>query len=244
MFRNREDAALQLAEKLKDRNLLRPVVLAIPRGGVVIGAILARELQAELDVVLSRKLGAPQQPELAIGAISEDGRVYFNSYAQEFAEENRDYVLEESRRQLAEIERRKKLFRDVRPAASLAGRSVIITDDGIATGSTMIAALQAAKLQNPHELIVAVPVVSPDRLPEIRQWCDEVIYLLAPEDFWAIGQFYEDFSQLDDEEVVALLRQTIGSPENAKHQETRSRRTRAVQAFPAEGPLHGPVSPR
>jgi putative phosphoribosyl transferase len=244
MFRNREDAALRLAEKLKDRNLLRPVVLAIPRGGVVIGAILARELQAELDVVLSRKLGAPQQPELAIGAISEDGRVYFNSYAQEFAEENRDYVLEESRRQLAEIERRKKLFRDVRPAASLAGRSVIITDDGIATGSTMIAALQAAKLQNPHELIVAVPVVSPDRLPEIRQWCDEVIYLLAPEDFWAIGQFYEDFSQLDDEEVVALLRQTIGSPENAKHQETRSRRTRAVQAFPAEGPLHGPVSPR
>jgi putative phosphoribosyl transferase len=244
MFRNREDAALQLADKLKDRNLLRPVVLAIPRGGVVIGAILARELQAELDVVLSRKLGAPQQPELAIGAISEDGRVYFNSYAQEFAEENRDYVLEESRRQLAEIERRKKLFRDVRPAASLAGRSVIITDDGIATGSTMIAALQAAKLQNPHELIVAVPVVSPDRLPEIRQWCDEVIYLLAPEDFWAIGQFYEDFSQLDDEEVVALLRQTISSPENAKHQDTRSRRTRAVQAFPAEGPLHGPVSPR
>jgi predicted phosphoribosyltransferase len=207
MFRNREDAALQLAQKLRGRKLQRPLVLAIPRGGVIAGAVLAQELDAELDVVLSRKLRAPGQPELAIGAICEEGRIYLNHCAQDFPDLSEDYILEESRQQLAEIARRKKLFRDLRPAASIAGRSIIVTDDGIATGSTMIAALQTAKLKNPHEIIVAVPVVSPERIPEIRHWCDDLVYLLALEDFWAIGQFYEDFSQVDDEQVVALLRQ-------------------------------------
>jgi predicted phosphoribosyltransferase len=139
-------------------------VLAIPRGGVVTGAVLAHELGADLDVVLSRKLRAPEQPELAIGAISEDGQIYLNHYAQEFLDVMEEYLAEERRYQLAEIARRKKLFRAVRPQASLAGRSVIVTDDGIATGSTMIAALQAVKTQKPREVIVAVPVASPDRL--------------------------------------------------------------------------------
>jgi putative phosphoribosyl transferase len=213
MFRSREDAALQLAQKLKGRSLRQPLILAIPRGGVATGAVLVQELAAELDVVLSRKLHAPGQPELAIGAVGEDGRVYLNDYAREFEDLPHDYIAEETRQQLVEIERRKTLFRDVRRPAPIEGRSVIVTDDGIATGSTMIAALQTAKLQNPQEIIVAVPVVSPERMPEIRRWCDDLVYLLAPEEFWAIGQFYEDFSQIADDEVVALLQKANSLPQ-------------------------------
>jgi predicted phosphoribosyltransferase len=207
MFHNREDAARQLAEQLRGLQLHDPLVLAIPRGGVVTGAVLASELGADLDVVLSRKLRATGQPELALGAISEDGRVHLNHHAQGYLEEMHEYLGAESHHQLAEIARRKKLFRAVRPQASIAGRSVIVTDDGIATGSTMIAALQTVKMQKPLELIAAVPVAPADRLEEVRRWCDEVICLLAPEDLWAIGQFYEDFSQVEDEEVLRLLRE-------------------------------------
>jgi predicted phosphoribosyltransferase len=117
----------------------------------------------------------------------------------------KDYLTEERRHQLNEMARRKKLFRSVRPPTPVAGRSVIVTDDGIATGSTMIAALQTLKTQKPREVIVAVPVASPDRLAEVRRWCDDVVCLLAPEEFWAIGQFYEDFIQVEDEEVIQLL---------------------------------------
>lgn len=206
MFRNREDAAYQLAQRLKDRKLINPLVLAIPRGGVVTGAVLAKELSAELDVVLSRKLRAPGQPELAVGAISEDGRVYLDPSARDYLDRMQDYLDQERRHQLAEIARRQKLFRAVRPPAPIAGRSVIVTDDGIATGSTMIAGLQTVKEQKPRELIVAVPVAPPDRLPDVGRWCDEVVCLLSPERFWAIGQFYEDFTQVEDEHVVELLR--------------------------------------
>jgi hypothetical protein len=207
MFQNREDAARRLAEALKGRKLSDPLVLAIPRGGVVTGAVLAREMGAELDVVLSRKLRAPGQPELAVGAVSEDGQVYLNHHARELLGAMEEYLAEERRHQMSEIARRKKLFRGVRPPAPVAGRSVIVTDDGIATGATMIAALQTIKTQNAREVIVAVPVASPDRLADVRRWCDDVVCLFAPEQFWAIGQFYEDFTQVEDEEVVRLLRE-------------------------------------
>lgn len=206
-FRDREDAARRLAAKLKGRELHDPLVLAIPRGGVVIGAGLARELGAELDVVLSRKLRAPEQPELALGAVTEDGKVVLNRYARDLAGEIRDYLIAERRYQLKEIARRKQLFRAVRPMAAVADRSVIVTDDGIATGSTMIAALQSVRARGAREVIVAVPVASPERLEEIRRWCDDAVCLLTPEDFRAIGEFYQDFSQLEDGEVVELLRQ-------------------------------------
>jgi putative phosphoribosyl transferase len=206
MFHNREDAARQLAASLKGRKLHDPLVLAIPRGGVVTGAILAEELGAELDVVLSRKLRAPDQPEFALGAVSEDGQVYLNQNARQFLDLEDDYLMEERRYQLGEIARRKMLFRAVRPQAVIAGRSVIVTDDGIATGSTMIAALQGLKAQEPREVIVAVPVASPDRLDEVRRWCDDVVCLLSPEAFWAISQFYANFRQVEDEEAVQLLR--------------------------------------
>lgn len=206
MFHDRTDAARQLAEKLKGRGFRSPLVLAIPRGGVVTGACLARELGADLDVVLARKLRAPEQPELAIGALSEAGEIYLNHRADEVLGVTEEYLASERRRQLGEIARRKELFRAVKPQEPIEGRSVIVADDGIATGSTMIAALQMVKAENAYETIVAVPVASPERLTVVRQWCDEVAYLLAPRFFWAIGQFYEDFEQVDDAQVVEILR--------------------------------------
>ena len=207
MFRDRADGARQLAAVLKERTLHDPVVLAIPRGGIVTGAVLARELGADLDVVLARMLRAPGQPEVAVGAVAEDGAVYLNRHAEAFTERMEEYLDEERAYQLAEIARRRKLFRGVRPPAPLTGRSVIVTDDGLATGATMIAALRTVRAQQPRELIAAVPVASPDRLAEVRHWCDDVVCLFAPEEFWAVGQFYEDFTQVEDADVVVLLRE-------------------------------------
>lgn len=206
MFRDREDAGRQLARRLLSREFHDPLVLAIPRGGVVTGAVLATDLGAELDVVLARKLRAPTQPELAVGAISENGDVFLTREAAAVPSLTDEYLQRERVFQLGEIARRKKLFRNVRPQAPLAGRSVIVTDDGIATGSTMIAALNTIQGEKAREVIVAVPVASPDRLAEIQGSCDEVICLLSPRNFWAIGQFYRDFSPVEDDDVVAILR--------------------------------------
>ena len=206
MFRDRDDAALQLAERLKGREFRDPLVLAIPRGGVAVGAGLARELGADLDVVLAHKLRAPGQPELAVGAISEDGELCLNHHAEEVPGLTEEYLARERRYQLGKLQARSKLLRRARPVAPIANRSVIVTDDGIATGSTMIAALRVIGGKNPHDVVVAVPVASPDRLAEIRRHGDEVICVLKPRSFWAIGQFYEDFAQLDDDEVLDLLR--------------------------------------
>ena len=206
MFRDRQDAARQLAGRLRRHNLTDPLVLAIPRGGVVLGAVLACELGADLDVVLSRKLRSPDQPELALGAVSESGEVFLAPHAQENVNPPGGYLEEERRHQLAEIARHRNLFRAIRPRAAIAGRSVIVTDDGVSTGSTMIAALQSIKSQGPRELIVAVPVLARDRLKDLWTLCDEAVFLLAPSSFWAIGQFYEDFRQVEDDQVCDILR--------------------------------------
>jgi len=211
MFKDREDAALQLAARLKSRKLVDPLVLAIPRGGVVTGAVLARELGAELDVVLSRKLRAPYQPELAIGAIGEDGEVYLNDFAREVPGVSDDYIRREREHQVAEIKRRRELFRKAKPAAEVDGRSVIVTDDGIATGSTMIAALHVLKAKKPREVIVAVPVAPPDTLDRFRREGSNVECLFAPEYFGAIGNFYQNFDQVEDNEALRLLRESRGA---------------------------------
>ena len=208
MFKNREDAALQLARRLKTLTLKDAVVLGIPRGGVVTAAILASELGAELDVVLSRKLRAPYQPELAIGAIGEDGEVYLNSFARQVQGVTETYIREERDHQIAEIARRRKLFRAVKPPADVTERSVIVTDDGIATGSTMLAALHVLSAQKPHEIIVAVPVAPPETLVRFRPQCSHVECLLTPSHFGAISQFYDVFQQVEDEEVIRLLRES------------------------------------
>lgn len=200
-----------LVERLRGQSLQHPLVLAIPRGGVEVGAALARGLGAELDVVLSRKLRAPHQPELAIGAVSEDGHVYLNHFATAVTEAGDAYIEAERKRQVAEIERRTAMFRAVRPRAAIAGRTVIVTDDGIATGATMIAALHTVRASDAREVIVAVPVGSPDRLEAIRPLCDRLICLHEPQAFWAVGQFYRTFEQVEDDRVVELLRE-YGSP--------------------------------
>jgi putative phosphoribosyl transferase len=207
MFMDREEAGWRLAERLRGLPLRRPLVLAIPRGGIEVGAPLARALGAELDVTLSRKLRAPDQPELALGAVSETGEVYLNHHASAMTEAGNGHLEAERKRQLAEIERRKRLFRAVRPQAPVAGRSVIVTDDGIATGSTMIAALKTVRAMNPAELIVAVPVAPQERLDAVRALCDRVVCLCVPELFWAVGQFYRNFAEVTDERVVELLRE-------------------------------------
>jgi predicted phosphoribosyltransferase len=206
MFENREDAARQLAQRLWRRKFHDPLILGIPRGGVVTAAVLARELDADLDIVLSRKLRAPNQPELAIGAVGEGGQVYLASHAHELVKQFPGYLAEERRRQMAEIDHRRRLFRAIRPRADVAGRTVIVTDDGIATGSTMIAALQSLRDRTPRELIVAVPVASSDRLAEVEWWCNEIVCLLTFDEVGAVGQFYRDFEQVDDDRVIELLR--------------------------------------
>jgi hypothetical protein len=211
-FADREEAGWMLVERLRGESLDKPLVLAIPRGGVEIGAVLARGLGAELDVVLSRKLRAPHQPELALGAVSGAGEVYLNHFASAMTDAGDAYVEAERKRQLAEIERRRALVRAVRPQAPIAGRTVILTDDGIATGATMIAALHTVRAAGARKIIVAVPVGAPDRIDALRPLCDRIVCLQEPEAFWAIGQFYRDFAQVEDDRVLDLLRD-YGRPE-------------------------------
>lgn len=205
-FTDREEAARRLAGAFRGRRLRNPLVLAIPRGGVVTGAVLARELGADLDVVLSRKLRAPHQPEYAIGAIAEDGWVTVNADAWRMPGMSERYLEAEKEHQLDEIARRTGLIRAVRPAAPVAGRSVVVVDDGIATGATMIAALQWVRARGPHELIAAAPVAPPDRLAEVRRWCDDAVCLMTPGDFGAVGHYYDRFEPVSDDEVARLLR--------------------------------------
>jgi putative phosphoribosyl transferase len=205
-FRNRESAGLMLAERLKTRSLDHPLVLAIPRGGVVVGAVFAHELGAELDVVLARKLRAPGNPEYAVGAVSETGQVYLNPAADDDLLQYEGYLARERDHQLSEMKWRREIYRSVRPQASIAGRSVILTDDGIATGATLNAALQVVRAQRPREIIVAVPVASLEGLEEVRRHCDKVICLSCPPVFWSVGQWYEDFPAVDDDQVKLLLR--------------------------------------
>lgn len=181
-------------------------MLGIPRGGIVIAAVLARELGGELDVVLARKLRAPYQPELALGAVAEDGSVYLDDPSLMRDPRMARYLEEERQRQMAVITERRASVRAIRPEASMTGRSVIVTDDGIATGSTMIAALKLARARGTKELIAAAPVAPRDRVAEIAALCDEFVCVLTPEDFQAIGQFYQRFEGLDESEFLATLR--------------------------------------
>lgn len=204
MFADRIDAAERLAHALRhyaDRNVL---VLAIPRGAVPMGAVLARRLHAELDVVMVRKLRAPGMPEYAVGAIDESGWAYVAPYAQA-AGATPDYLEEEKRTRLAELRRRRALYSPGRSGADPAGRTVIVVDDGLATGATMIAALHSVRARRPARLVCAVPVASPDSLEQVRPYADEIVCLQAPAGFAAVGQFYRSFPQVEDEEVAALL---------------------------------------
>lgn len=206
-FGDRREAGEFLAARLERYRGPDTLVLGLPRGGVVVAAEVARRLGAELDVVVARKLGSPISPELAIGAVTADGARVVDDRLMKALGVTERYLEAVSAREQAEARRREGRFRGGRPAPRIAGRTVLVVDDGLATGSTMRAALRAVRRQGPGRLVAAVPVGPPDACAALREEADEVVCLLTPADFDAVGRWYDDFRQVEDEEGVRLLGQ-------------------------------------
>lgn len=206
-FRNREHAAHLLAEKLTVHKGQHPLVLGIPRGAVPMAKIIAEALDGDLDVVLVHKLGAPDNPELAIGSVDESGRMYLSEYVQALGI-SASYIEKEKHVQLQTLHKRRAQYTPVRPPLDPSGRVVIVVDNGIATGASMIAALRAVRAQKPGKLIAAVAVAPPETIARMRAEADEVVCVYIPENFYAVGQFFEDFAQVTDDQAIAILRES------------------------------------
>ena len=216
IYENREDAARRLAEKLRSLlyenqkmagiNRANTRILAIPRGGVVTGDIMASILGLNLDIIVSRKIGAPDNPELAIGAVMHDGSFFANSDIIKILQIPGDYIEENIAIQMKEIQRRLWLFRHSQEY-NLSGSTIILVDDGIATGASIFVAIRWIKEQNPKSLIVAIPVAPRDAIQKLEDevGVDQVVVLETPEPFGAVGAFYEDFSQVSDDEVLRIM---------------------------------------
>jgi len=205
-FRDRREAGQLLAKQLgfiKGKEGV--IVLGIPRGGVVVAHEVAQAIGAPLDVYITRKIGAPYNPELAIGAVASDGGMVLDRDLIQQLGVPEDYVEKETERQRQEIERRTREYRGDRPPLQLAGKTVVVVDDGVATGATTMATLRALKEQEPKELVLAVPVGPPDTIRELGKEADRVICLSTPRLFWAVGAFYAVFDQTSDAEVKQLL---------------------------------------
>ena len=205
MFRDRTDAGQQLAEKLLPYKNKKALVLAIPRGGLPVGAEVARALKAPLDVSLSKKIGHPYNKEFAIGAVSLEGSIINETIGVP------DHYLEEETERIRNTlrEKAKLYYKNAKPH-SLKGRSVIITDDGLATGNTMLATIELVANQNPAEIIVAVPVAPPSAIEKLEKspFLDEIVCLKTPMNFRAVGQFYEEFFAVNDEEAIRILEES------------------------------------
>ena len=217
-FANRSAAGRALAGRLGLLGDTRPLVLALPRGGVPVGYEIARALDAELDLLMVRKLGAPGQPEVGIGAVVDGANPQFVLNEQVIRQVRPDqaYVEAEARRQLAEIERRRRAYLGDRRATDVGGRTVIVVDDGVATGGTVRAALRALRKAGPKRLVLAVPVAPAELLPVLASECDELVCLASPEPFFAVGAHYADFEQTSDAEVVRLLHESRPQPAAAE----------------------------
>jgi putative phosphoribosyl transferase len=204
-FRDRADAGNQLAERLEKSGYNPAIVLGIPRGGVILADIVAKRLAADFDIVIPRKLVAPENEELAIGAVMEDGTSYINRYLVNALRITNEYIENEKAHQAAEIKRRAAAYR--KPVGyDIASKNAILVDDGIATGATVIASARWARKHRPSRLIVAVPVAPPQSVEVLEQEADFVMVLHTPRDFASVGQFYEEFAPVSDDQVMQVMR--------------------------------------
>ena len=209
VFQDRREAGRILAKELSSfKGQDDVIVLGIPRGGVVVGREIAQALNVPLDVYITRKIGAPHNPELAIGAVASDGTLILDYQLAKRLGVSQDYIDAESERQRREIERRITEYRGKLPAPELKGKVVILADDGVATGATTLASIRAIRTQEPDQLILAVPVGPRDTIESLKREVDQLFCLHAPEIFWAVGAFYSIFDQTSDEEVKALLQRS------------------------------------
>lgn len=207
LFHDRLDAGQRLAKRLESFRDASPVVFAIPRGGVPVGAEVARQLDAELDVVVARKLGAPFRAQLAIGAVAADGERFLNQDVISQLRVDEAYIEQITKEQGEEARRREQRFRGGRPPVDIKGRTALLVDDGLATGATMQAAARSLRKREPGRLVVAVPVGSREACWALLKDADEVVCLAQPDPFYAIGLYYEVFEQVEDAEVLHLLKQ-------------------------------------
>jgi predicted phosphoribosyltransferase len=207
-FKNRKEAGKKLAKKLLEYRRKTTIVFAIPRGGVVTAYEIAKTLDAPLDIIIPRKIGAPGNQELAIGAVTEDGTTILNTRLVTMLGISDAYIESEKTKQIEEIKRRVKTYRGEHLPKDFEGKIVILVDDGIATGATVRAAIHSLLKGNPSLIVVAIPVGPPDTLKELKQEVDKLIYLVSYEPFFSIGQFYVDFSQVPDKDVITLLKKT------------------------------------
>ncbi len=222
MFHDRVDAGRQLARKLAGyANRKDVLVLGIPRGGVPVAFEIAQALHVPLDIILVRKLGTPGQRELAMGAIASGGIRILNQQLIAELGVTKEQLAETVAAQEAELQRREQLYRGVRPGIPVQGKIIILVDDGIATGSSMLAAINALRTLQPQKIVVAVPVAPSHRVDPIQKAVEEFVCVLAPEWFFSIGEFYENFSQIDDSEVHALLERGVAPPAVARESEEK-----------------------
>lgn len=206
VFQDRSHAGRTLAALLEPYRSVRPVVLGLTRGGVPVAFEVARHLGAELDVIVVRKLGAPGSPEYAVGAIAEGGMVWVSPEALREVGADEEWLAEAAEREGAELARRVRAYRGDRPAAELAGRTVLVVDDGVATGATARAAARAARQRGAARVVLAAPVIAPSTAEALRGEFDAVVAVEAPETFFAVGTWYRRFDQVSDDAVVELLR--------------------------------------
>ncbi len=204
LFENRVEAGKKLAAALQEVSG-DAIVLAIPRGGVVVGYEVAKALHIPLDIVIAKKIGAPGNPELAIGAVAEDGTLLLDANTVDMLNVSQTYINDEVKSQRAEIKRRLQRYRGSALPPRVLNREVIVVDDGVATGATLKATLRSLRKQGAKPLVVAVPVGPPDTISALRSEADRVVCLQMPELFFAIGEFYENFDQTTDQEVIELL---------------------------------------
>ena len=204
-FRSRVEAGQALGKQMARGAWTDPLVLALPRGGVPVAEHVALAIGAQLDVIVSRKIGSPFNPEMGIGAVGPDGNVVLDQLLIRRMRVDAEYIESASRLELEEIHRRESAYRGARPNPRVTGRDVIVVDDGIATGYTVMAAMRSLRDNHPLRLVVATPVCPPDTLQWLQQEVDMVVSLISPEGFSAVGQFYADFTQVSDAEVIEVL---------------------------------------